>query len=351
MSDVQMANNTSNDVNDLIELAKTLWKGKVTIVVCSLIFTVCAIIYALTAQQWWISKALITAGQYQNTTNIRSQVTNLYAVIDDSSRINSILDSKRLLDDYITEFNAFDNKKTFIENNEIMKQYADKAKLTDENKAQFMVSWAKRISVSQPDKKNKPNIYQISFEATSSKLAHDLLVAYSKYISNIVRNELIDTLDAKVSYSKQILQANKLALEASAKRQLASELVKTNYALDMAKSADVTKPLADMSNELFQIQLGSEALAEKIKVLDKIKDLSLFEPKLGVIHSKLELLSQIKLDRNITLQSVRYLKNIDYPISRDKPNRSIIVMLSLFIGIILGMVVVMFNHEYNKWHL
>ncbi|KJG02494.1 LPS O-antigen chain length determinant protein WzzB [Photobacterium angustum] len=349
MSDIQAVNNSSSDEVDLVELVKTLWQGKVTIAICTVVFTVCAIVYALTAQQWWTSKAVITAGQYKNTADIRSQITNLYAVINDSSKINNVLNSNALLNNYITEFNAFDNKKAFIENNEIMKQYADEAKLTDENKAQFITSWANRISASQPDKKNQPNIYQLSFEATSSKLAHDLLVAYSGDISNKVRNDLIDELDAKISYHQQILQANKISLEANAKQQLANELIKTNYALDMAKSADVTKPLADMNNsELFQIELGTEALAEKSKVLKKIKDLSVFQPQLGIIQTKLNLLSKVKIDHNLALQSVRYLQNTDYPISRDKPKRTLIAVLGFLLGMMLGVAIVLLKSAFNK---
>ncbi|KJG07144.1 chain-length determining protein [Photobacterium angustum] len=349
MSDIQAVNNSPSDEIDLVELVKTLWQGKLTIAVCTVVFTVSAIIYALTAQQWWISKAVITTGQYQNTANIRSQITNLYAVINNPSKINGILSSDTLLNDYITEFNAFDNKKAFIENNEIMKQYADEAQITDENKAQFINSWAKRISASQPDKKNQPGIYQLSFEATSSTLAHDLLVAYSDDISNKVRNDLIDELDAKISYHQQILQANKISLEANAKQQLANELIKTNYALDMAKSADVTKPLADMNNdELFQIQLGTEALAEKSKVLKKIKDLSLFQPQLGIIQTKLDLLSKVKIDHNLSLQSVRYLQKTDYPISSDKPKRLLIAVLGFLLGMMLGVAIVLLKSAFNK---
>lgn len=349
MSDIQAANNSSRDEIDLVELVKTLWQGKVTIALCTIVFTVCAIVYALTAQQWWTSKAVITEGQYQNTADIRSQITNLYAVTNDSSKINNILNNHALLNDYITEFNAFDNKKAFIENNEIMKQYANEAQLTGDNKAQFITDWAQRISASQPDKKNQPKIFQLSFEATSSKLAHDLLVAYSKDISNKVRNELIDELNAKISYHQKILQANKITLEENAKQQLASELIKTNYALDMAKSADVTKPLAEMNNnELFQIQLGTEALAEKSKVLEKIKDLSVFQPKLGIIQTKLELLSKIKLDHNLAVQSVRYLQNADYPISRDKPKRPLIAVLGFLLGMMLGVAIVLLKSAFNK---
>ena len=349
MSDIQAANNSPSDEIDLVELVKTLWQGKVTIALCTIVFTVCAIVYALTAQQWWTSKAVITTGQYQNTANIRSQITNLYAVINNPSKINGILSSDTLLNDYITEFNAFDNKKAFIENNEIMKQYADEAKITDENKASFITRWAERISASQPDKKNQPDVYQLSFEATSSKLAHDLLVAYSDDISNKVRNDLIDELDAKISYHQQILQANKISLEANAKQQLANELIKTNYALDMAKSADVTKPLADMNNgELFQIELGTEALAEKSKVLKKIKDLSVFQPQLGIVQTKLDLLSKVKIDHNLALQSVRYLQNTDYPISRDKPKRPLIAVLGFLLGMMFGVAIVLLKSAFNK---
>ncbi|PSV42865.1 LPS O-antigen chain length determinant protein WzzB [Photobacterium sp. GB-36] len=350
MSDIQAVNNSPSDEIDLVELVKIIWQGKVTIALCTIVFTICAIVYAFTAQQWWTSKAVITAGQYQNTANIRSQITNLYAVINNPSKINGILSSGALLNDYITEFNAFDNKKAFIENNEIMKQYADEAKLTDENKALFITRWAKRISASQPDKKNQPDFYQLSFEATSSTLAHDLLVAYSDAISNKVRNDLIDELDAKISYHQQILQANKISLEANAKQQLANELIKTNYALDMAKSADVTKPLADMNNngELFQIDLGTEALTEKSKVLKKITDLSVFQPQLGIIQTKLELLSKIKMDHNLALKSVRYLQNIDYPISRDKPKRPLIAVLGFLLGMMLGVAIVLLKSAFNK---
>ena len=84
MSDIQAANNSSSDEIDLVELVKTLWQDKVTIALCTIVFTVCAIVYALTAQQWWTSKAVITEGQYQNTADIRSQITNLYAVTNNS---------------------------------------------------------------------------------------------------------------------------------------------------------------------------------------------------------------------------------------------------------------------------
>ncbi|MCD9511824.1 LPS O-antigen chain length determinant protein WzzB [Photobacterium phosphoreum] len=351
MSNIQATNNALNDEINLVELVETLWQGKVTIALCTVVFTLCAIFYALTAQQWWTSKALITVGQYQNTTNIRSQLTNLYAVIDDYSEINKIFSSESLLNDYITEFNSFDNKKTFIENNTAMKQYIDENKLSDEGKLIFITNWVKRISALQLDKTTQFDTYQLSFESTSSKLAHDLLVTYSEYISSKVHNEVFNELDDYIIYNKQILQANKLVLTSRAKQQLTNELVKTNYALDMAKAANVTKPLVNMNmnnNNLFNIELGTEALIEKSKILNKMKNISLFEPKLNIVYSKLELLSKIKLDDNVTLQSVRYLQNANYPTSRDKPRRISIVIIGVIFGVIFGSFFVIFRRLWNK---
>ncbi|WP_305461466.1 Wzz/FepE/Etk N-terminal domain-containing protein [Photobacterium leiognathi] len=333
MSNIKAANNE----DDFIKLVKTLWQSKVKIALCTIFFTVAAIVYAVNAQQWWISKAIVTSGQYQNTNNIRSQVANLVAVVGDYSQFSKMLSSEKLLDDFITQYNSFNNKKAFIENNEIMKQYAVSWGVNEENKAQFISNWAKRISSSQPDKQNQPSVFELSFEATSQKLAHDLLSEYIKDTSNKVRNELIGTLKAKIAYDSKLLNAKKIAMEAQAKLKLNNELIRTGYALDMAKSANVKKPLIEMnSNEMFQIALGTEALTEKKQILNKIKDFNLFQPQLGDIQIKLDIISRIHIDKNVTIQSVRYLKNANYPISRDKPKRGLIIALGFLLGLTLS---------------
>ncbi|WP_318456188.1 LPS O-antigen chain length determinant protein WzzB [Photobacterium leiognathi] len=348
MSDIQAVNNSSSDEIDLVELVKTLWQGKVTIAVCTVVFTVCAIVYAFTAQQWWTSDAIVTKGQYKDTDNIRSQVTNLYSVID-VSKVNNIFESDRLLKEYITEFNAFDNKKAFIEQNAIMKQYAKEADVNKDGQGQFIVSWAKKINASQVDEKKRPNVYELSFEATSAELAHDLLEAYSSFISNQVRNEAFSVIESKIANNKQLLSAEKTSLELKAKEEQKALLSKTDYALDIARSAKVIKPLADVNvTGVFPIQLGTEGLKEQSNILQSMKDLSFFEPRLTQIQIKLDLLSKIHLDKDVAMQSVRYLKNIDYPISRDKPKRPLIAVLGFLLGIMLGVAIVLLKSAFNK---
>ncbi|EAR57031.1 hypothetical protein SKA34_19544 [Photobacterium sp. SKA34] len=348
MSNIQAVNNSSNDEIDLAELVKTLWQGKVTIALCSIVFTVCAIVYALTAQQWWTSDATVTRGQYKDTANIRSQVTNLYSVID-VSKVNNIFESGRLLNEFITEFNAFDNKKAFLEQNSIIEQYAKDDGVNKEDKGKFIAFWAKKIDASLNDEKKRPNVYKLSFEARSSEAAHDLLKAYSSFITDQVRDEAFSVIASKIAHNKQILLASKESLELKAKEKQKALLLKTNYALDIARSAKVNKPLADVNlTGVFPIQLGTEGLKEQSNILKSMKDLSFFEPSLTQIKIKLGLLSKIYLDKDTAMKSVRYLKDIDYPISRDKPKRSLIAVLGFLLGMMLGVAIVLLKSAFNK---
>ncbi|KJG39108.1 chain-length determining protein [Photobacterium angustum] len=350
MSDIQAANNSPSDEIDLIELVKTLWQGKVMIVVCTVIFTVCAIVYALTAQQWWTSKAVITVSQYQNSIAFRNQVSNLYTVYSkDSAKLNelkSMFNKKNLFNDFVTEFNAFDNKKTFIEKTPILEKQIN---ATDADKRHIFISnWAEKFSASQVDKKD-PYVFYIRSQAESAQQSYQLLTAYSNFISAKVREDLTQKLVAKIENSDAMLKAKEMSLSDNAKKLLANELIRTKYSLDIARSANVTKPIADMNEqEFFQINLGTEALTEKIKILEKSKDLSLFEPKLSDVETNLSLLKSIKLDPNVKLQSIRFLQNIDYPISRDKPNRKLIVIIGLILGFVFGSSIVLIRPLFNK---
>ncbi|PSU96071.1 chain-length determining protein [Photobacterium leiognathi subsp. mandapamensis] len=342
MSDIQAANNTSNDEIDLVELVKTLWQGKVTIAVCTIVFTVCAVIYALTAQQWWTSKAIVTVGKYQDTSSYRDRVTNLYAVIGSNNSIDRIFKNEVLLKDFITDFNSYDNKRDFINQSSIMNGYKDDVNINSEKEhAVFIDKWALRIHANLVDKKI-PNVYSLEFQANTPNVAHDLLTSYTKFIATKISREVIDELNATIHHTKQILVAQKLSLDSKAKKALENEIVKTNYELVIANSADVKKPLSDMrGNNLFQIDLGAQGLKEKINILNKTKDYFLFEPALSQVETKLDLINKIDLSNLATLPVVRYLKDVNYPIYRDQPKRTLIVLLALMVGVVLGCVVVL----------
>ncbi|WP_419237973.1 Wzz/FepE/Etk N-terminal domain-containing protein [Photobacterium leiognathi subsp. mandapamensis] len=348
MSDNQFRNGSASAIDGItfLQFTRVLWQEKLIIFLCATVFITSSIVYVLTAQQWWTSDAVVTTSQYQNTADIRSELTNLYVASGDKSKIDDIFSGKEMLSQFITEFNSFDRKKEFIEQSKIMKNYT--LDYENDGKGKFIYDWANKISAIQADR-TQLDVYKLSFEATTPKLSQELLSSYSEFISGIVRNDIIYSLTAKVSHIQQMLNARKESLEAEAKLKLSLELSKTNYALDIAKSANALKPIPNMNDkEIFNINLGSEALSEKSKVLNKMTDLSVFEPSLSKVTVMLNLLSKFKLDKNESIQSVRYLQKPSLPLNRDKPQRSLIVFLSALFGIIVGIGVALFKYSSKK---
>ncbi len=348
---IQMQSMTNNDEIDLVQLCKTLWQGKVLIIACSVLFTLIGVTYALAAQQWWTSTATITQGQYQDTAEIRKQLTNFYAVVGagNDTQINQMLSPSDLLLSFVTEFNAFNNKKEFFSSNAILQQYAKQAEVeTPQQKLGFIDDWAKKISATLQDKK-VPSVYNLTFQAKTAEQSHDLLQAYIQFVNEKVNQKVMIGLNSTLTNNKQMFKAQLIALQNQAIQQIAIETKKTEYALNIAKAADANQPMAQMdSNGLFSIDLGTKGLAEQVALLKNTKDLSLFEPKISSIKVKLDLLNQVKLNAKTLFESVRYLQNADYPIGRDKPKRALIVVLACLLGSMCGVVLVLLRSAFSN---
>ncbi|MDC4167532.1 chain-length determining protein [Photobacterium damselae] len=348
---IQTQSMTNSDEIDLVQLCKTLWQGKVLIIACSILFTLIGVTYALLAQQWWTSTATITQGQYQDTAEIRNQLTNVYAVLDttNTTQINQMISTSDLLQNFVTEFNAFNNKKAFFTSNTIMLQYANEAKVeTPQQKLGFIDDWAKKLSATLQDKK-VPGVYNLTFQAKTAEQSHDLLQAYIQFINEKVNQKVMMGLNSTLTHNEQMFKAQLIALQNQAMQQIAIETKKTEYALNIAKAADANQPMAQMdSNGLFSIDLGTKGLAEQVALLKNTKDLSLFEPKISSIKVKLDLLNQVKLNAKTSFESVRYLQNADYPIGRDKPKRALIVVLAFLLGAMCGVAIVLLRSAFSN---
>lgn len=74
----------------------------------------------------------------------------------------------------------------------------------------------------------------------------------------------------------------------------------------------------------------------------------MIEPRLQQIDAKLEMLKELKIDRNIQFQTFRFLENVEQPISRDKPKRPLIAVLGTLLGGMLGVVIVLIRFAFRK---
>ena len=358
-----------NDEIDLKELFIALWKGKITIILCTLVFATGAVCYAVTAQEWWSSKAKIMAPQVYNFAEYRDQVKQFQPVFDIyqddgtvlvSEALDSLVDSEVLFQNFVSAYNSSNNKKKFLDGSIEFQSF--KAQLdtdtdtitdtdTDKKEAtrKLYSEWFQKISAVADNKKAELSPFNISLQATTKESSYTLLNEYITSVKAIVFNDELNNLQAMVNGKRNELRQQKNILETQAKNRLAVEIERSQYALEIAKAAEVGKPTQNIgSNELFAIELGSQALTAKIKALKSLENLTVIEPRLQQIDAKLEMLKNMKIDRNIKFQSFRYLENVEQPFSRDKPKRALIAVLGTLLGGMLGVAIVLIRFAFRK---
>ncbi|MFO4719367.1 LPS O-antigen chain length determinant protein WzzB [Vibrio cholerae] len=350
-----------NDEIDLKELFAALWQGKWLIIMTTLFCSVIAIGYALTAQEWWSAKATVSQPQLQGIASYQQAVKRYQPLFDvyqeDGSIIVSetldlLIDPEVIFKRFIQEFNANGTKRRFMQTNStfLTLQKQTLAQANDpEVMQQLYEEWFDRIQASAVDK-NANEIFTLSFQSVDKASSLTLLNDYVQFVNQTLNQQLnsnlISTLAAK--YGELIQQEKNLLQQAQLRLQV--ELERTQYALSIAEAADIKQPVQNLGEqELFAINIGSRALKAKVDALKSIKDLSVFEPRLAILQSKLSQfdLETLSAEPKWSVNGFYYLDQPEQPLTRDKPKRALIVVLGGMLGGILGVAMVLVRFAFR----
>lgn len=354
------AHYTNYDI-DLKEFFLALWQGKWLIIIITLLSSVAAIGYALNAQEWWSAKATVSKPQLQNITAYQQAVKRYQPLFDVyqedgtiivSNTLDSLIDPKLIFQEFIQTFNANGTKRRFMQTNPtfltLQKQILDQ---TDDPEVMQMLyeEWFERIKASEVGKNN--DTFTLSFQSVDKTSSLTLLNDYTQFVNQTLNqhlnDDLISTLATKygelTQQEKNLLQQTQLRLQV--------ELERTQYALNIAEAADIKQPVQNLGEqELFAINIGSRALKAKVDALKSIKDLSVFEPRLAILQSKLSQfdLETLSAETKWSLNGFYYLDQPEQPITRDKPKRALIVVLGSLLGGMLGVAMVLVRFAFRR---
>lgn len=352
----------ANDEIDLKELFVALWQGKLLIILTALLFSVVAIGYALTTQEWWSAKATVSQPQLQGIASYQQAVKRYQPLFDvyqeDGSIIVSealdlLIDPEVIFKRFIQEFNANGTKRRFMQTNPTFLTL-QKQMLEQNNDPEVMQKlyedWFERIQASEVDKKAN-DIFTLSFQsvdkASSLTLLHDYVQFVNQTLNQQLNDNLISTLAAK--YGELTQQEKNLLQQAQLRLQV--ELERTQYALNIAEAADIKQPVPNLGEqEIFAINIGSRALNAKVGALKSIKDLSVFEPRLAILQSKLSQfdLETLSAEAKWSVNGFYYLDQPEQPLTRDKPKRALIVVLGALLGGMLGVAMVLVRFAFRS---
>ncbi|EJO4031185.1 Wzz/FepE/Etk N-terminal domain-containing protein [Vibrio cholerae] len=351
----------TDDEIDLKELFSALWKGKWLITITTFLFSLAAIGYALTTQEWWSAKATVSQPQLQNITAYQQAVKRYQPLFDlyqedgtivVSNALDKLIDSKLIFQQFIQTFNANGTKRRFMQTNPtfltLQKQMLDQAN-APETMQKLYEAWFARIQASATGKNN--DTFTLSFQSVGKASSLTLLNEYIQFVnqtlSQHLNDDFISTLASK--YSELAQQEKSLLQQAQLRLQV--ELERTQYALSIAEAADIQKPVQNLGEqELFAINIGSRALKAKVDALKSIKDLSVFEPRLAILQSKLSQfdLETLSADTKWSVSGFYYLDQPEQPLTRDKPKRALIVVLGALLGGMLGVAMVLVRFAFRR---
>ncbi|EGR0593424.1 LPS O-antigen chain length determinant protein WzzB [Vibrio cholerae] len=352
----------ANDEIDLKELFAALWQGKWLIIIITLLFSMAAIGYALTAQEWWSAKATVSQPQLQGIASYQQAVKRYQPLFDVyqedgtiivSNALDSLIDPKLIFQQFIQTFNANGTKRRFMQTNPtfltLQKQMLGQ---TDDPEAmqKLYEEWFERIQASAADKKAN-DIFTLSVQSVDKASSLTLLNDYIQFVNQTLNQQLNDDLLSTLATRHGELTQQEKNLLQQAQLRLQVELERTQHALTIAEAADIKQPVQNLGEqELFAINIGSRALKAKVDALKSIKDLSVFEPRLAILHSKLNQfdLETLSAEAKWSVNGFYYLDQPEQPLTRDKPKRALIVVLGGLLGGMLGVAMVLVRFAFRK---
>ncbi|TQP40533.1 LPS O-antigen chain length determinant protein WzzB [Vibrio cholerae] len=352
----------ANEEIDLKELFSALWQGKWLIIMTTLFCSVIAIGYALTTQEWWSAKATVSEPQLQGIASYQQAVKRYQPLFDVyqedgtiivSNALDSLIDPKLIFQQFIQTFNANGTKRRFMQANPtfltLQKQMLGQ---TDDLEVMQTLyeGWFERIQASAVDKKAN-DIFTLSFQSVDKASSLTLLNDYIQFVNQTLNQQLNDNLISILATKNgELIQQQKNLLQ-QAKLRLQVELERTQYALNITEAADIKQPVQNLGEqELFSINIGSRALKAKVDALKSIKDLSVFEPRLAILQSKLSQfdLETLSAEAKWSVNGFYYLDQPEQPLTRDKPKRALIVVLGGMLGGMLGVAMVLVRFAFRR---
>lgn len=305
---------------DLIDLLLQLWRGKWIIAVFVAIALILAGVYLIFAKEKWTSTAIITQpdaaqiGSYSNALNI------LYG--NNAPKLTEIQETA------ITRYNAsFSALSQTLENKEEPEQL-----------------------VIEQTVKGQSLPLSISYVNGSATAAQKQVAQYIQQVDEQIQKELEvdlnDNIKQQVATLKDVLGNQ----ETIAQEQKDLRIRQITEALKYAEAANITTPKIQQTQDVTQetmFLLGTEALQSMI-AHESSRPLTLSD---SYYQNKQKLLDiqKLKIDPT-TIHAYRYVMKPDLPIRRDSPKRSIVMILAVLLGGIIGSGVVLGRNALRNYN-
>ncbi|MCX2497640.1 LPS O-antigen chain length determinant protein WzzB [Plesiomonas shigelloides] len=327
----------ADDEIDLFELMATLWKKKGIIVLVTFLTTALAAGYAFTAKEQWTSEAIVTVPS-------AAAVSNLYAGYrllsqEDKDKVVPISDIQNsVFNRFLDDSASYDNLARYLAGTDYFKALVSGK--TEKEKMQILDNWIKQITI-QPVDKNVADKVRVALPADNSSQAQQLLRQYLVQSSQQAVQQSYADLEQQIKAQKASLADAMMASRTVAEVKRQTEIADIESALLIAEQAGITKPELSSGMELKPnnlFLLGSKPLSAMLQGIKK-QPLVMGDK---YYEQQTNLFSLEKYQPNSEqVSAFSYLKAASEPVTKDKPKKTLILVLGALLGGMLGVAVVL----------
>jgi chain length determinant protein (polysaccharide antigen chain regulator) len=348
-----------NDEIDLVELFRTLWKQKAKIALVTAATTLAAGIYAFTAEEVWTSKAVITAPKASDMGEFYLLAQNLernapmimtpdgvQTKTEDAKQLQFANLQTNLFKEFKDALNSQDERREFVVTSDFYKQKI-KGKPERDQKIILKEITEKDIKYVAADDVKK-TFDTIALSADTSKQSQILLQQYIASVNAKVVKNNEHELTLLLNKFRQDLSAEAKALEASAEDMLKLQIKNVSDALAQAKEMNLIETSANLPTDISDSTmylLGSKALSAKLATL-KASEPTLVKRYFD-IQQQLKSLNEIKFS-SVTGNVFSFIDMPDEPVTKDKPQKALILILGLLLGFLCGCISVLVSYVLKK---
>lgn len=302
-----------DDEIDLLDLIAQFWQGKKTIIAVVIVFMIAAGAYLALAKESWTSRAIVSVPSSGMIANYNASLSVLYT--------QSPLDKTPLPDLQQQFFGRFSASMSALS-----------GALLNQEKPQTL----------KIDQVNKGSNDQFTI-AFSAQTAKDAQAQLAKYITQ-VNARIVDGYAADLRRTVGV-KTRELTSSVEAQKQVAivkqqQRLSAIKQALKIAEAADLKSSTLNqaefMSDDTLYL-LGTSALQSMIQN-ESTRPLVFEQPYYDTQSALLEV-THLKIDL-AHLQSFRYISEPDLPIRRDSPKKTLVMLLAIILGAVVGSAIV-----------
>ncbi|HDS2772576.1 LPS O-antigen chain length determinant protein WzzB [Enterobacter bugandensis] len=302
----QLSRSNEPEQIDLLDLGLQLWRGKKTIAFFIVVFLFLAVGYLMVAKEKWTSTAIVTLPDAAQIATYNTALNILYG-----SAAPTLIDTQtRAIGRFNSSFSALSKA---LENQEV----------------------PEKLSI-VPTVAEQPLPLSVSYTSTSAEDAQKQLAQYIQQVDEQTAKELAVDLGDNVKEQIKTLNDSLKNQEKVAQEQKDLRIKQITEALKNAEAAKIISPKIQQAQDVTQetmFLLGTEALKSMID--NEASRPLVFSTMYYQTKQNLLDIQNLKVNPD-TIHVYRYVMKPDLPIHRDSPKKTMIIVLAVLLGGMIG---------------